>query len=85
MVGLYPAGHEFPDRDLASLRATRSLIETDLLRSEYKENTRFTNKDIIKSRKEFFAQGDYINAGRPWSLIIVSPKGDAGATLIEFQ
>ena len=84
-VGLYPTGHEFPDRDLASIRATRSLLETNLLRSEYKESTRFTNKEIIKSRKEFFAQGDYINAGRPWSLIIVSPKGDAGATLIEFQ
>ena len=84
-VGLYPTGHEFPDCDLASIRATRSLLETNLLRSEYKESTRFTNKEIIKSRKEFFAQGDYINAGRPWSLIIVSPKGDAGATLIEFQ
>ena len=84
-VGLYPTGHEFPDRDLASIRATRSLLETNLLRSEYKESTRFTNKEIIKSRKEFFAQGDYINAGRPWSLIIVSPTGDAGATLIEFQ
>ncbi len=85
MVGLYPDGHEFPDRDLASIRATRSLLETDLLRNEYKESTRISNKEIIKSRKQFFAQGDYINAGRPWSLIIVSPKGDAGATLIEFQ
>ena len=85
VVGLYPTGHEFPDRDLASIRATRSLLETDLLRNEYKESTRISNKEIIKSRKQFFAQGDYINAGRPWSLIIVSPKGDAGATLIEFQ
>ncbi len=84
-VGLYPTGHEFPDRDLASLRATRSLLETDLLRNEYKESTRISNQESIKSRKQFFAQGDYINAGRPWSLIIVSPKGDAGATLIEFQ
>ena len=85
MVGLYPSGHEFPDHDLASLRATRSLLESDLLRNEYKESTRISNKEIIKSRKQFFAQGDYINAGRPWSLTIVSPKGDAGATLIEFQ
>ena len=84
-VGLYPAGHEFPDRDLASIRATRSLLETNLLRNEYNEKTRAANKEIIRTRKEFFAQGDYINAGRPWSLIIVSPKGDAGATLIEFQ
>ena len=84
-VGLYPTGHEFPDRDLASIRATRSLLETDLLRNEYKESTRISNQESIKSRKQFFAQGDYINAGRPWSLIIVNPKGDAGATLIEFQ
>ena len=84
-VGLYPTGHEFPDRDLASIRATRSLLETNLLRNEYNEKTRAANKEIIRSRKEFFTQGDYINAGRPWSLIIVSPKGDAGATLIEFQ
>jgi len=84
-VGLYPSGHEFPDHDLASIRATRSLLETDLLRNEYKESTRISNKEIIKSRKQFFAQGDYINAGRPWSLTIISPKGDAGFTLIEFQ
>jgi len=84
-VGLYPAGHEFPDHDLASIRATRSLLETDLLRNEYKESTRIANKEIIKSRKQFFAQGDYINAGRPWSLTIISSKGDAGPTLIEFQ
>ncbi len=84
-VGLYPAGHEFPDHDLASIRATRSLLETDLLRNEYKESTRISNKEIIKSRKQFFAQGDYINAGRPWSLTIISPKGEAGSTLIEFQ
>jgi len=85
MVGLYPSGHEFPDHDLASIRATRSLLETDLLRNEYKESTRISDKENIKSRKQFFAQGDYINAGRPWSLIIVSPKGEASATLIEFQ
>ena len=84
-VGLYPSGHEFPDHDLASIRATRSLLETDLLRNEYKESTRISNKEMIKSRKQFFAQGDYINAGRPWSLTIISPKGDAGSTLIEFQ
>ena len=30
-VGLYPAEHGFPDRDLPSVRATRSLLETDLL------------------------------------------------------
>lgn len=84
-VGLYPAGHEFPDHDLASIRATRSLLETDLLRNEYKESTRISNKEIIKSRKQFFSQGDYINAGRPWSLTIISPKGDAGPTLIEFH
>jgi len=85
MVGLYPSGHEFPDHDLASIRATRSLLETDLLRTESRESTRISNKEIIKSRKHFFAQGDYINAGRPWSLITVSPKGEAGPTLIEFQ
>jgi len=85
MVGLYPSGHEFPDHDLASIRATRSLLETDLLRNEYRESTRISNKEIIKSRKQFFEQGDYINAGRPWSLITVNPKGEAGPTLIEFQ
>ena len=84
-VGLYPAGHEFPDQDLASIRATRSLLESDLLRNEYKEGARITNKEIINARKLFFSQGDYINAGRPWSLITVSPQGEAGVTLIEFQ
>ena len=85
LVGLYPAGHEFPDRDLPSIRGTRSLLETDLLRNEYKESTRVSNKELIRARKQFFSQGDYINAGRPWSLVIVSPKGEANTTLIEFQ
>jgi len=85
LVGLYPTGHEFPDRDLPSIRATRSLLETDLLRNEYKESTRVSNKELIRARKQFFSQGDYINAGRPWSLVIVSPKGEANTTLIEFQ
>ena len=37
----------------------------------------------MSTRMEFFAQVDYNNAGHPWSFSIVSPEGDAGATLIE--
>jgi hypothetical protein len=55
------------------------------LRNEYKPSLRTSDKELIRIRKQFFAQGDYINAGRPWSLLTISPQGEAGATLIEFQ
>lgn len=84
-VGLYPADHEFPDRNLASIRATRSLLETDLIRQERKFINSANGSEITRTRKKLFDEKDYIQAGLPWSLILVSPKGQAGNTLIDFK
>ena len=84
-VGLYPDGHEFPDRDLPSIRATRSLLETDLIRLENKQGPGTLPYDIIAARRKAFQAGDSLRAGAPWSLYAVDARGNAGPLLIEFR
>ena len=84
-IGLFPADHEFPDRDLASLRATRSLLETDLLRLEKAAGPNSPSYERIKSRRQKFTEGNFIQAGAPWQAILVSPKGEAISPLLEFK
>ena len=43
------------------------------------------DKEAYRLRNQLFTQGDYINAGKPWSLVTVNPKGESELTLIEFQ
>lgn len=84
-IGLFPSDHEFPDRDLASLRATRSLLETDLLRLEKATGPNSPTYDRIKSRRQKFTEGNFIQAGAPWTAILVGPKGEAISPLLEFK
>lgn len=84
-LGLYPAGHEFPDRDLASTRATKSLLDTDLVRLERKSGPGAPSYDEVKARRNAFTAQDFVNAGAPWSLRTVSPRGEDGLLLIEFR
>lgn len=84
-LGLYPAGHEFPDRDLASIRATRSLLETDLVRLERKAGPAAPPFDEIKARRVKFTDGKHVEAGAPWSLRSISPRGEDGLILVEFR
>ena len=84
-LGLYPAGHEFPDRDLASIRATKSLLDTDLVRLERKSGPGAPSYDEVKARRSAFAAQDFVKAGAPWSLRTVSPRGEEGLLLVEFR
>jgi hypothetical protein len=84
-LGLYPAGHEFPDRDLASIRATKSLLDTDLVRLERKSGPGAPSYDEIKARRSAFTAQDFVKAGAPWSLRTVSPRGEEGLLLLEFR
>jgi hypothetical protein len=84
-LGLYPAGHEFPDRDLASTRATKSLLETDLLRLERKSGPGAPSYDEVKARRSAFTAQDFVKAGAPWSLRSVSARGEEGLLLVEFR
>ncbi len=84
-LGLYPAGHEFPDRDLASIRATKSLLDTDLVRLERKSGPGAPSYDEVKARRSAFTAQDFVKAGAPWSLRTVSPRGEEGLVLVEFR
>ena len=84
-VGLYPAGHGFPDRDLPSVRATRSLLETDLLRLEAKQGPDAPPYDEVAARRKAFKDGKLIEAGAPWVVQAVDSNGAAGPRLLEFR
>ena len=84
-VGLYPAEHGFPDRDLPSVRATRSLLETDLLRLEAKQGPGTPPYGEIAARRKAFRDGRLIEAGAPWVVQAVDSNGAAGPRLLEFR
>jgi hypothetical protein len=84
-VGLYPAAHGFPDRDLPSVRATRSLLETDLLRLEAKQGPDAPPYEEVAARRKSFKEGKLIEAGAPWVVQAVDSNGAAGPRLLEFR
>ncbi len=84
-LGLYPAGHEFPDRDLASIRATKSLLDTDLVRLERRAGPGAPAYEELKVRRAAFTAQDFVRAGAPWGLRTVSPRGEEGLLLVEFR
>ena len=84
-VGLYPAEHGFPDRDLPSVRATRSLLETDLLRLEAKQGPDAPPYEEVAARRKAFKDGKLIEAGAPWVVQAVDSNGAAGPRLLEFR
>lgn len=84
-VGLYPAGHRFPDRDLPSVRATRALLETDLLRLEAKQGPGAPPYEEVTARRRAFREGRLIEAGAPWAVQAVDTNGAEGPRLVEFR
>lgn len=84
-TGLFPAGHEFPDRDLPSLRATRSALETDLIRLEGKSGPGSPPSAQIAERRRLFGEGEFIRAGAPWRVTIVGVRGEELASPIQFR
>ena len=85
MPGLYPDGHEFPDRDLPSIRATRSVLDTDIIRMERKSGPNTPSNAQINARRQAFLNGNPVQAGAPWSLLSVDPKGQVIFCLLEFR
>ena len=84
-IGLYPDGHEFPDRDLPSVRATRSLLETDIIRLESKQGPGTPPYEIVAGRRKLFKDGKLMQAGAPWSIQAIDANGAAGPRLLEFR
>lgn len=84
-IGLYPDGHEFPDRDLPSIRATRSMLDTDIIRLEGKQGPGTPPYEIVAGRRKLFKDGKFMQAGAPWSIQAVDANGAAGPRLLEFR
>ena len=84
-VGLYPDGHEFPDRDLPSIRATRSVLETDIIRLENKQGPGTPPYETVAARRRLFKEGKLMQAGAPWSIQAIDANGAAGPRLLEFR
>lgn len=84
-VGLYPDGHEFPDRDLPSVRATRSVLETDIIRLETKQGPGAPPFESVAQRRKFFKEGKLMQAGAPWGVQAIDANGAAGPRLLEFR
>ena len=84
-IGLYPEGHEFPDRDLPSIRATRSLLETDIIRLESKQGPGTPPYELVANRRHLFKEGRFLQAGAPWSIQAIDANGAAGPRLVEFR
>ena len=84
-IGLYPEGHQFPDLDLPSIRATRSLLETDIIRLESKQGPGTPPYEIVAQRRKLFKEGKLMQAGAPWSIQAIDANGAAGPRLLEFR
>ena len=84
-IGLYPEGHEFPDRDLPSIRATRSLLETDIIRMEGKQGPGTPPYEVVAARRKLFKEGKLMEAGAPWTIQAIDANGAAGPRLLEFR
>jgi hypothetical protein len=84
-IGLYPEGHEFPDRDLPSIRATRSVLETDIIRMEGRQGPGTPPYEVVAGRRKLFKEGKLMEAGAPWSIQAIDANGAAGPRLLEFR
>ena len=84
-IGLYPDGHQFPDRDLPSIRATRSVLETDIIRLENKQGPGTPPYETIAARRRLFKEGKLMQAGAPWFIQAIDVNGAAGPRLLEFR
>lgn len=84
-TGLYPDGHEFPDRDLPSVRASRAVVETDLNRLELKQGPGSPPFETLETRRRLLKEGRLVEAGAPWTLRAVNTDGTAGPRLLELR
>ncbi len=80
--GLYPAGHNFPDRT-AALVISKNILDTDLIRlNTAAEATRRTE---INERRKLFDSGDFLNAGGTWTIRCVDSRGNPILQIGEFR
>jgi len=81
-IGLFPSGHEFPER-VATLNVGRNVVDTDLIRLG--TGSAGTPRDVVAERRRHLDAGDPARAGAPWSIRFVDARGAPLATLAEFR
>lgn len=81
-IGLYPAGHEFPER-VASLSCSRNVVDTDLLRQAAGNGT--VPRSAVAERRRRLDAGDPVGAGAPWTIRFVDARGQALLDVAEFR
>ncbi len=81
-LGLYPAGHVFPDRAIPSMVSPPSQVDTNLLRLSAGQGT--MPRAEVLARRKAAEDGDALGAGAPWTLRAMRIDGTPAATLAEF-
>lgn len=81
-IGLFPSGHEFPER-VATLNVSRNVVDTDLIRLG--TGSAGTPREVVAERRRHLDAGDPARAGAPWSVRFVDARGAPLATIAEFR
>lgn len=82
-LGLYPAGHPFPDRTIPSLISPPNQLKVTLL-SLLAGQGDMPRAEVLK-RQASAAEGAPLQAGSPWTLRAITIQGEPVMTLAEFD
>lgn len=82
-LGLYPAGHRFPDRTPASLVSPPNQLKVTLL-TLLAGQGEMPRAEILQ-RQTAANEGAPLPAGSPWTLRAINPLGEPVMTLVEFD
>lgn len=82
-VGIYPAGHAFPDRSIPSAASPPSQLDTTLLRLAAGQGPSMPRSELAE-RQRLVREGKVREAGAPWTLRAVNLDGAPQLTLAEF-
>lgn len=82
-LGLYPAGHPFPDRTIPSLLSPPNQLKVTLL-SLLAGQGDMPRAEVLK-RQALASEGAPLQAGSPWTLRAINVHGEPVMTLAEFD
>jgi len=83
-LGIYPAGHEFPDRAIPSLVSPPSQLDTTLLRLAAGSGGPMPRAEVAERQRRARA-GEAREAGSPWTLRAVNLQGESVLILAEIR
>lgn len=83
-LGLYPAGHAFPDRVIPSMVSPPSQLDTTLLRLASGVGPAMPRAEVAE-RQRRVREGDVRGAGAPWTIRAVDLRGESVLLLAEIR